>query len=45
MYEVLQRELVAGEVAMNADLNGLRDEDALKLHAAKVVEGERHVSI
>lgn len=43
MYEVLQRELVAGEVAMHADLNNLKDEDALKRHAARVVEGERCV--
>ena len=44
MYEVLQGELVAGEVAMHADLNSLKDEDALKRHAARVVEGERYRS-
>lgn len=44
LYEVLQRELVAGEVAMHADLNTLTDEDALKRYASRVVEGERHVS-
>jgi hypothetical protein len=41
MYEVFKRELVAAEIAMHADLNEISDEDALKWHASRIVEGER----
>jgi hypothetical protein len=41
MYEVLRRELVAAEIAMHADLNSDSNEDALKWHAERILDGER----
>lgn len=40
-YEVIKRELVAADIAMQADLNDLTDEDALRWHVARIVDGER----
>lgn len=41
MYEVIKRELVSADIAMHADLSELRDEDALRWHVARIVDGER----
>eukprot|EP00892_Ulva_mutabilis_P007139 jgi/Ulvmu1/4798/UM020_0083.1 len=41
MYEVIKRELVSADIAMHADLNDLSDEDALRSHVARIVDGER----
>lgn len=41
MYEVIKRELVAADIAMQADLNDLTDEAALRWHVARIVDGER----